>query len=177
MIGILLIRMATLAAPFVYGFRAADNQLATHVVFVVQFGDSTLGFVDGLHLDKGKSLRFLGVLIGNDFHVLDRPDAAEKLEEIPLGRLKGQVADVNARRRDFDNFRFSQPRGTDWPFGARGVAVAGVWRFHRFRRRRGFGTLAQQKSCYLLPPGFFLGRWQGRFLSVAGPGSSAAALF
>ena len=97
MIGVLLLRMATLAALLVYSLRAANDQLATHVVLVVQFGDGAFCFVDSLHLDKGKSLRFLRMLVGNDFDVLHRADAAEKLEEIALGRLKRQVAYVNAR--------------------------------------------------------------------------------
>ena len=88
MIGVLLLRMATLAALLVDGLRAANDQPATHIVFVVQFGHGALRFVDGLHLDEGKSFRFLRVLVGNDFYVLHRPDAAEKLEKIALGRLK-----------------------------------------------------------------------------------------
>ena len=88
MIGVLLLRMATFAALFLYGLCAADDQLAAHVVFVVQFGHSAFRFVNGLHLDEGKSFRFLRVLVGNDFHVLHRPDAAEKFEEITLRRVK-----------------------------------------------------------------------------------------
>jgi hypothetical protein len=77
MIGVLLIRLATLAALLLYSLCAADHELAPHVVFVVQFGDGAFRFVDGLHLDEGKSFRFLRVFVGNDFHVLHRPDAAE----------------------------------------------------------------------------------------------------
>ena len=97
MIGVLLLRIATLAALLVDGLRAADDQLATHVVFVVQFSDRAFRFVDGLHLDESEPLRFLRMLVGNDLYVLDRPDAGEELEEVALCRLKRQVSYVDAR--------------------------------------------------------------------------------
>ena len=56
MIGVLLLRMATFAALLVDSLRAANDQLATHVVFIVQFGDRAFRFVDGLHLDESEAL-------------------------------------------------------------------------------------------------------------------------
>ena len=176
MIGVLLLRMATLAALFVDGLGAAHDQLATHVVFIMQFGDGAFRLVDGLHLHESESLRFVRMPIGNDLYVLHRPDAAEQLGEIALSRLKRQVAYVDARRRNLDSFRFSEPSGTDGPLCGGGVAVAEVGLLQRPLRRCGLGILAQQECGYLLPPGFFLGQRHGRFLTVAGAGSSAAAL-
>jgi len=175
-IGVLLLRMATLAAPLVDGLRAADDQLATHVVFIVQLGDRALRFVDGLHLDEGEALGFVRMLVRNDLYVLDRSDPAEELEEIALRRLKRQVAYVNARGGNLDNLRFSESSGTDGPLGFGGVAIAPVRLFQRSLRRRSLGTLSQKEGGYPLPPGFFLGQRNGRFLSVAGAGSSAATL-
>jgi hypothetical protein len=34
-------------------------------------------------------------------------DAVEELEEIALGRIEGQIADVKTRRSDFDRLRFA----------------------------------------------------------------------
>ena len=91
--------------------RATDHELATKELFIVQFLHRTLGFLDGLHLDKGETFRPLIVAIAHHFGVLDVADAIEELEKIALGRVEGQIADVKTRRRDFDRLRFTlRPR-------------------------------------------------------------------
>jgi len=43
-----------------------------------------------------------------DFGVLDMADAIEKLEEIALGCVEGQIADVKTWRSNFNCFRFTR---------------------------------------------------------------------
>ena len=45
--------------------------------------------------------------IAHDLGVLHVTDAVEELEEIALGRIEGQIADVKTRRSDFDRLRFA----------------------------------------------------------------------
>ena len=78
-------------------FCPADHQLAPKEFLVVQFLDCALGFLDRLHLDEGEAFRALIVTIAHYFGVLDMADAIEELEEIALGRVEGQIADVKAR--------------------------------------------------------------------------------
>ncbi len=89
------------------GFCAAHYQSAAEEFFVVQFLHSAFRFLDGLHLHEGESLRTLVVPITYDLRVLDVPDAIKQFEEIALGGIEGQVADVKTRRSDFDSFRLS----------------------------------------------------------------------
>ena len=89
-------------------FRAADHELAAEEFLVVQFFDRALCFLDRLHLDESKSFGALVVAIAHHFGVLDVANAVKKLEEIALGCIKGQVADVKTRRIDFDWFRFTR---------------------------------------------------------------------
>ncbi|MEY2546148.1 MAG: hypothetical protein QOG48_1265 [Verrucomicrobiota bacterium] len=92
-------------------FRAADHELAAEKFLVVQFRDGAFGFVDGLHLHEGESFRALVVAIAHDLGVLHMADAVEELEEIALGRVEGQIADVKSRRAYFDRLGFTlRPR-------------------------------------------------------------------
>ena len=65
-------------------FCAADHELAAKEFFVVQFLHGALCFLDGLHLDKGKTFRALVVPVTYDLGVLDVNDAVEQFEEIAL---------------------------------------------------------------------------------------------
>ena len=89
------------------GLRTAHNKSATEEFLVVQFLHSAFGFLDGLHLDKRKTFRALVVAIANDFCVLHVSNAVEQVEEIALGGVERQVANVETRRRDFDSFRLA----------------------------------------------------------------------
>ncbi len=89
------------------GFCAAHYQSAAEEFFVVQFLHSAFRFLDGLHLHKRKTLRALIVPITYDFRILHMPHAVEQFEQIALGGIEGQVADVKTRRSDFDSFRLS----------------------------------------------------------------------
>ena len=84
------------------GFRAAHNEPATEELLVVQFRHSALRFLDGLHLDKRKTFRALVVPIAYDLCVLHVANAVEQVEEIALGGVERQVANVETRRRDFN---------------------------------------------------------------------------
>ena len=86
------------------GFRAAHNEPATEEFLVVQFLHSAFRFLDGLHLHKCKTFRALIVPIAYDLCVLHVSNAVEQLEEIALGGVERQIADVETRRRDFNPF-------------------------------------------------------------------------
>jgi hypothetical protein len=89
------------------GFCPAHDQSATEEFFVVQFLNGPLRFLDGLHLNKRKTLRALVVPIAYYLRILHVPDAVEQFEEIALGGVERQVAHVKTRRSDFDRLRFS----------------------------------------------------------------------
>ena len=63
-------------------FCAADHELAAKEFFVVQLLYGALRFLDGLHLDKGKTFRALIVPVTYNLGVLDVTDAVEQFEEI-----------------------------------------------------------------------------------------------
>ena len=88
-------------------FCAAHDQSAAKEFFVVQFLNGPFRFLEGLHLNKRKTLRTLVVPIADYLRILHVPDAVEQFEEIALSGVEGQVADVKTRRSDFDCFRFS----------------------------------------------------------------------
>ena len=79
------------------GFRAAYDQPATEKFLVVQFVYGAFRLLDGLHLHKRKTLRALVVTIAYDLCVLHMANAVEQFEEIALGGVEGQVANVKAR--------------------------------------------------------------------------------
>ena len=91
-----------LAWLMLIGLRAAHNEPATEEFLVVQFLHRAFGFLDGLHLYKRKPFRALVVPIAYDLCVLHVSNAVEQFEEIALGSVKRQVANVKTRRRDFN---------------------------------------------------------------------------
>ena len=58
-------------------FRATDHEFAAEEFLVVQFLDGALGFLDGLHLHKSKTLRALIVAVTHDLRVLHVADTVE----------------------------------------------------------------------------------------------------
>jgi hypothetical protein len=109
----------------------------------VQFVHSALGFLDGLHLNKRKAFRALVVPIAYDLCVLDVSNTVEQVEEIALGGVERQVANVETRRRDFNPFWLACRPG--WL-----RAIAGLGR--RFL----FLAAVSEKFGNLLPERFFL---------------------
>ena len=79
------------------GLRAADNQLAAQEFLVVQLRDSPFRFLDRLHLDERKTFRTFVMLVGHHFRVLHLTNSVEKLEQVALRRVEGQIADVKTR--------------------------------------------------------------------------------
>lgn len=88
-------------------FRAANHELAAEEFLIVQLLHRAFRFLDRLHLDEGETFRALVVAIAHDFGVLHMADAIEELEEIALGRVEGQIADVKTRGSDFDCLRLA----------------------------------------------------------------------
>jgi hypothetical protein len=75
-------------------FCAAHDQSAAEEFFVVQFLNGPFRFLDGLHLNKRKTLRALVVPVAYYLRILHVPHAVEQFEEIALGGVEGQVAHV-----------------------------------------------------------------------------------
>src|SRR5205823_8449065 len=86
------------------GFRAAYDKPATEKFFVVQFLHRAFRLFDGLHLYKRKTFRALVVPIAYDLCILHVSNAVEQFEEIALGGVERQIANVETRRRDFNPF-------------------------------------------------------------------------
>jgi hypothetical protein len=124
------------------GLRATDDESATKEFFVMQFLDGAFCLLDRLHLDEGKTFRALIMSVTYDLSVLHVPYAVEQFEEIALGGVEGQVADIKTRRSDFDRLRFAR-----WSRWLRTVTRCGC----------GFFGAAVSKKCYdPLPEGFLL---------------------
>ena len=79
------------------GFRAAHDEPAAEKFLVVQFFHRAFCFLDSLHLHKRKTFRALVMPIAYDLCVLHVANAVEQFEEIALGGIEGQVANVEAR--------------------------------------------------------------------------------
>jgi hypothetical protein len=58
-------------------FRAADHEFATKELFIVQFLDGTLCFLDRLHLHEGETFGALIVTVAYNLGVLDMANAVE----------------------------------------------------------------------------------------------------
>src|SRR5215468_9232440 len=84
------------------GFCATHDEPATEKFLVVQLLHRAFRFLDGLHLDKRKTFRALVVPITYDLCVLHVSNAVEQVEEIALGGVERQVANVETRRCDFN---------------------------------------------------------------------------
>jgi len=125
------------------GFRAAHNKPATEEFLVVQFVHRTFCFLDGLHLHKRKTFRALVMPIAYDLCVMHVSNAVEQFEEIALRGVEGQVANVQARRRDFNPLWLA--RRSQW---LRTIA--------RLRWRFLFLAAVPEKFGNTLPEGFFL---------------------
>jgi len=87
---------------------AAYHEFATEEFLVMQFLHGPLRFFDGLHLHKSKALRTLVMPVTYDLGVLHVADTVEELEEIALGRVERQIANVEPRRCDFDCLGFTR---------------------------------------------------------------------
>ena len=79
------------------GFRAAHDKPATEKFLVVQFLHGASCFLDALHLHKSKTFRALVVPIAYNLCVLHVSNAVEQFEEIALGGVKRQIANVETR--------------------------------------------------------------------------------
>ncbi len=90
------------------GFRATHHQSPPEEFLVVQFLHGTFGFLDGLHLYKGKTLGALVVPVAYNLRILHVPYAVKQFKEIALSSVKREVADIKTRRCDFNNLRFSR---------------------------------------------------------------------
>ena len=90
------------------GFGAAYYESATEEFLVVQFIYGAFRFLDGLHLHKRKTFRALVMAVAYDLCVLHMSNAVEQFEEIALGGIERQVANVETWRRDFNPFRLAR---------------------------------------------------------------------
>ncbi len=79
------------------GLRATNNESATKEFFVMQFLHGAFRFLNGLHLNERKTFRALIMPVTYDLSVLHVAHAVEQFEEIALGGVEGQVADIKTR--------------------------------------------------------------------------------
>lgn len=89
--------MAVIAAD---GLGTAKLEWTPHEFLAVQLTDGSAGLLDGTHGDKGKPFRTLGAVVHHDLGITDTADTIEKLEEVTLGGIVGQIANVQALCRD-----------------------------------------------------------------------------
>jgi hypothetical protein len=82
------------AAAGVAGFSTTDDQFTAHELLVVEFGYGAFCLVDCVHRHECEALRVLRVPMAYDFRVVDLADAVEEVEQIALGRIEREVADV-----------------------------------------------------------------------------------
>ena len=88
-----------------FAFCSADHELAAHEVLVVKFLDGTLGFIDGVHDDKGVAFRTLSAAMADDFGGLHGADSTEEFLKVLFAGIVGQIADIEAGGGDFHHFR------------------------------------------------------------------------
>ena len=86
---------------------AAHYQLAAQELLIVQFFHRAFGLINRLHLDEGKTFGSLIMPITNYLGILNMPDAVKQVEQVALGRVEGQISDVETRRRNFDRLGFT----------------------------------------------------------------------
>jgi hypothetical protein len=151
------------------GFRAAHNEPATEEFLVVQFLHSAFRFLDSLHLHKCKTFRALIVPIAYDLCVLHMSNAVKQVEEIALGGVERQVANVETRRRDFNPFWLT--RGSRWL-----RAIARLCRGFLFLAAvsEEFGNSLPKR--FFLYPRRFLGSPKAFLISSASAPTARAAL-
>src|SRR5207253_1189486 len=122
--------------------RATNDEPTTEEFVVMRFLHIAFCLLDGLHLDEGKTFRALIMPVAYYLSVLHVPHAVEQFEEIALGGVEGQVADIKTRRSDFDRLRFA------WRSGRLRTVARSCCRF--------FGAAVSKKCCDPLPERFLL---------------------
>ena len=150
---------------------SADHEFAAEEFLVVQFFDCALGFVDRLHRDEGETFRALIVAIAHDLGVLNVADAVEELEQIALGCIEGQIANVETRRSNFDRFGFAlRPRF------ARLLLLLLLLTVTRLRNGFSLAAAVSDKKCGdALPKCFLLWSLRAWLLKAPAPAPSSRA--
>ena len=119
-----------MAAVATDGLGTAELEGAAHKVFAAEFGDSTAGFFDRTHGDKGEAFGTLRAIIHHDFRIAYAANAIEELKEVALRGVIGEIADVKSIC--IDGSRIDGGVFTTWATGltrrARcGVAITAWW--------------------------------------------------
>ena len=164
------------------GAGAGDDEAAAHEVLVVERFHGADGFIHGEHRYEAESLRAIRVAVRHDFGVLHLAHAVEEIEEVALGGVVAEVADVEAGRGDFD--ALGRRAGTATVTGAFFAAAFGLFGARRLRGLFGGGASAE-KGEEFVPEGDFLRCCVAGFaavgtavvlVAVVGPAASAAAV-
>jgi hypothetical protein len=110
----------------------AELEGAAHEFLAVQFTDCAASFLDGAHGDKGESFGTLGAVVHHDLGIADTTDAVEELEEIALGSIVGQIADIEALGRDIAGVRRRRSLAAGFRLTGFTVLAGLTWRAGRF---------------------------------------------
>ena len=109
--------------------------------------------------------------LAHHFGVLHVPDAIEELEEIALGRVEGQIADVETRRSDFDWLGFTlRPLLALFAMRLMLMLLLAVTRLRRWFSR---GSAVPSKKCGDALPKCFLLRGLLAFVLILKPSAPA----
>jgi len=76
--------------------------------------NSPQSLFNGLHLNKRKSFRALGMTVRNHFDAGHGSDTAEELIEVGLRGIEGQIANIKARACHFNRLGFTLWAGRPW---------------------------------------------------------------
>ena len=77
-------------------FRTRDGDLTSHEKLIMKDFDRALGFVDIEHLDEPVAFGAVGAAVIDDLDAADGTDTFEELFKIALGRVVGEVSNINA---------------------------------------------------------------------------------
>lgn len=78
-------------------FRSGNHHFPAHVLLVMQFIDRPQGFVEALHIDKRIALGTLGARVVHDFYIGHGADTFEEFDQIGLGGVVREIADIKTR--------------------------------------------------------------------------------
>ena len=87
------------------GLGAVHDQGTAHEGLVVEDFDGAFGFIEETHGDKSVAFRAMGVSVVDNVDISDGADAFEKVFDVLLGGIVGEVADIETLGVDSGGIR------------------------------------------------------------------------